>query len=1771
MHPLSIFIESLRTHGFQPTPHDYHRIHLALQAGGEWQMTQLRDILATLLVKSPEQDVVFQQRFKEFFQKPEQAATLLITSPDTQAKPAEPDNTLPDSPKTPPKPRQAKKRGWQFWLWFIFIVLIIVGGGIGYQYLYHPKMSVQANQLDFGGQIIRTKSQNTFEIENLGLAPLPINQVTLPETEEFKIITDNCSHTTVARGSLCTIDIQFTPQQTIDYSTTLTIPNNTGTSQVSIRGSGIHPVAIQPRFVVFGEQTISTNSQKAIEIVNLGDVPATIDNIALLPNTKAFQILTDNCSNVTLTNESCTIDIQFTPQQTIDYTATLIIPYGTDKSQVLLMGSGIEAIQPEQSQRLYPDVPFIKNITPIPNPAQDEWKTYGIMVAILFLLLLIYGIWLWRSRRLPKDNPPIWHSDKPRLFSVGKVGGKPQPRLSPAVLDQLADSIGYFYNEQTGKQIDTKQSIIVTLQSLIPTLIFSPRKQVCTVVILEDALAKPLAWNPIAQELATGLMQRRITVLYGSFYGSPQQFHTAQGISYDLTKLPYESEAYILLIFSDGKSLRYHRDALILDTLSQWDQVAWMELREKRAWDESTTLPAHFGLPIYPASVDGLLQAIGNFLSEYGSRQNELIEAALQARGLPVQIGDNLAAYVEILLGDALPWAQSCAMLQPVSLGLADALRCRFFDDLPPERIERLFTLPKTISTTNGLHFAKPIIAVLRTGFSVHFCETEQEQILQFILDKLKKAEPEDKQSPAHLAWEWRWQRVYLEVEPDKALQRLAELAGEGSPLQKAIQVELENTAPPPKKNITIASNEHIPLRKNPISQIALQRLQRIAKDSGIPKLSVLPVRIGQWVTLSLLISSLSGLSYISWNSYVTTQPQPPYQVELVDADNILAWGVWQNNGSLQYVSSSEKVTLPADSERLTFLSQTSFIQTQEIDKLIDNAKIELAYDEKNLSCLESFPEIGLTVQRCPDDTRSSSVDMPTWHESLTGTSVQNQLMSVGLAIQTNPADELALQVLRQTLLETHSLDILYRITPATDGELHLADALTSIQTQLAPWHQHSQLIGWVVGDQANNIQVNDFIATFGSGLILAQSLDLSWVAAVQKLFTANETPIITAAEMKAALGKPVEAIALLRQRSLASLLKTCQEHLEANRLTSGKGGNALACYQEILKKVPTHAQALAGLKEIEARYVTLIENALTQGQQNQAEKYLAGLRKVNPNSRKLAKLEGLEIQLQLDECNQHFLADRLTTGSGGTAFACYQDVLEKEPENAEALAGLEKIEKRYVTLIKRELGKGQLNKAKTFLTRLYTVNPQSLLLVYAQLEIKVVECDKHFQADRLMTGESGTALACYKEVLQTEPNNAVALAGLEKIEAHYRTLIEKAWKNKQSDQVDNYLETLRQVNPTSEIFAEIESLRQEEQKRLALETEKHLALETETRRYQTDIENALDAGKLKEARQNLQHLRKINPNLPALLTLQQRVLELQNREEISIEQKIITAIEAEKLKQTRSLLTNLREVNPNSQVLSKFESLMAKRSIFVPTEKKIALVIGNEAYQKAPLTTPGNDARDMDTALRQAGFEVILKINADQFTMEKAINEFRKQLQKKGGVGLFYYSGYGVQYEQENFLIPIGTISTIKVPRYLRFKTVSLNYVLAVMKWAKNDLNIILMDACRDNPLGLSKSMDKGLARVVGAENMVIGYATTPGRVASKSQQRNSFYTKHLLRLIKQSDLPIEFMLEVVQSAVKQENNGKQTPWYESSLKENFWFIFVGYDDNIRRMSIVR
>lgn len=222
-------------------------------------------------------------------------------------------------------------------------------------------------------------------------------------------------------------------------------------------------------------------------------------------------------------------------------------------------------------------------------------------------------------------------------------------------------------------------------------------------------------------------------------------------------------------------------------------------------------------------------------------------------------------------------------------------------------------------------------------------------------------------------------------------------------------------------------------------------------------------------------------------------------------------------------------------------------------------------------------------------------------------------------------------------------------------------------------------------------------------------------------------------------------------------------------------------------------------------------------------------------------------------------------------------------------------------------------------------------------------------------------------------------------------------------------------------------------------------------------------------------------------------------------------------------------------------------------SERRVALVIGNSAYKDSPLRNPVNDSRDMAQALRRLGFEVVYGENLSQNEMKRSIRVFGDKI-RDGGVGLFYYAGHGVQVNGRNYLIPVDAIITKEAE--VEFESIDVGFALAQMEEAHNRLNIVILDACRNNPFARGfRSVRSGLASIDAPAGTLIAYATAPGSVASDGDGRNGLYTLELLNAMRVSGAKIEDVFKRVRSAIQSKTTGKQIPWESSSLTGDFYF----------------
>ncbi len=223
---------------------------------------------------------------------------------------------------------------------------------------------------------------------------------------------------------------------------------------------------------------------------------------------------------------------------------------------------------------------------------------------------------------------------------------------------------------------------------------------------------------------------------------------------------------------------------------------------------------------------------------------------------------------------------------------------------------------------------------------------------------------------------------------------------------------------------------------------------------------------------------------------------------------------------------------------------------------------------------------------------------------------------------------------------------------------------------------------------------------------------------------------------------------------------------------------------------------------------------------------------------------------------------------------------------------------------------------------------------------------------------------------------------------------------------------------------------------------------------------------------------------------------------------------------------------------------------------RRVALVVGNNNYAMAPLLNPINDARAMAEALQRAGFTVILRTDATQPEMTAAVREFGNRL-KDGGpgtAGLFYFAGHGMQIRGRNFLIPVG--ANIEHEDEVGYQAMDAQAVLDKMESAGNGSNLMILDACRNNPFTRSfRSARQGLAQMDAPVGSVVAFSTAPGSVASDGTGTNGLYTAHLLRAMKQPGAKVEDVFKQVRMAVLRDTGGRQVPWEATSLVGDFYF----------------
>lgn len=233
------------------------------------------------------------------------------------------------------------------------------------------------------------------------------------------------------------------------------------------------------------------------------------------------------------------------------------------------------------------------------------------------------------------------------------------------------------------------------------------------------------------------------------------------------------------------------------------------------------------------------------------------------------------------------------------------------------------------------------------------------------------------------------------------------------------------------------------------------------------------------------------------------------------------------------------------------------------------------------------------------------------------------------------------------------------------------------------------------------------------------------------------------------------------------------------------------------------------------------------------------------------------------------------------------------------------------------------------------------------------------------------------------------------------------------------------------------------------------------------------------------------------------------------------------------------------------------------PGDIRVALVIGNAAYAgNAALANPVNDARAMSDTLRGLGFTVVELRDSSKAQMTDAIAKVQSSLNGQQGVGMLYYAGHGMQLDWRNYMVPVD--AKLQTSSDIPAQTVDIEQVITAFKTAGNRMNILVLDACRDNPFAQngSRPSAKGLAPLDAPPGTFLAYATAPGNVAEDGDTQgpngtsgNGLYTQYLLQELKKPIAKIEDVFKRVRLNVRQKSAGRQIPWESTSLEDDFFF----------------
>ncbi len=490
----------------------------------------------------------------------------------------------------------------------------------------------------------------------------------------------------------------------------------------------------------------------------------------------------------------------------------------------------------------------------VPIEYNNNWKISLLVFFSLLIIGVLYTIYLYRWRQVSQEKLPFIPKENKghHRFSFASIGGELAPEISKKQTKRIADILGYVYTGRDSKNLDIRGSVDATIRSGgIPKIRFEPLRETRSVLLLEDSLTLNHLRAGVVDSLCIGLEKNGVEFHRYRFRGSLGSLINPRGVTKNLSEFELDNHTYVVLIFTDGSSFITSKSWESLQTIAGWPRLAWIDLREPEFRIFSEKSPDVFGVPVFSGTAAGLLTALNHFLTSYKSQN--LMMAGNDVCPLAQWTHDfDLETHLETTLGDAVLWAADCCFIQPCSIALAQHLRSEFYSQISSTSIQRFMQLPGVNLNSEGIVFSRDIIHILRKLWQSRNLPQRQKDVLTFILDQVRQAEPVTipKTTIAYLTWEAVVERIRVELDPQNDYKRLAQL--KNSPVGRYLETSFEGYCVSGTKEAK--KGDKIELLCTPKDEHAAQCLASANNSLGIATRQAISLRWVHKFILAMLV-----------------------------------------------------------------------------------------------------------------------------------------------------------------------------------------------------------------------------------------------------------------------------------------------------------------------------------------------------------------------------------------------------------------------------------------------------------------------------------------------------------------------------------------------------------------------------------------------------------------------------------------------------------------------------------------------------------------------------------------------------------------------------------------------------------------------------------------------------------------------------------------------------------------------------------------------------